>query len=342
MNHLKLLTVIIFISFISCSKENNIINSNSNSYLDTWLVDINDIIHFDSEKDPIKSIDQPQFEPLLDSSLDDDDIILAYFYNNQVHVYPMSALEAHEIVNDSIDDNYFAITHCPLTNSSVAWNRKINGLVSSFGVSGKLYKENLIPYDRNTGSHWSQMLSSCINGVHIGQQAKTFQLVKTSFSTIKQSFPYAQVLKHESCDSSVCTGGLKSVNDEPEGTSDSEINDHETYFGVVHDGRVSLFPLSDISDSLSIEHHLIFQKKLVKVSSKKLNINLVFNANNKSFTAVNDSLPVIMKDTEGNYYNIFGVVVSGKSLGNRLETPTSYFALTFAWKDIFKSVNVIN
>ncbi|PLX05065.1 MAG: hypothetical protein C0595_00890 [Marinilabiliales bacterium] len=342
MKNLRLLPIILAISLISCSKQKNELNSNTNSKHDSWLVDINDIIHFNSEKDPIMSIDQPVFDYIANSQLNDKDVVLAYYYNDVVHVYPMSVLEVHEIVNDSIDNNYFAISHCPLTNSSLAWNRKINGTIISFGVSGKLYKENLIPYDRNTGSHWSQMLSYCINGEHIGHPAITSQLVKTNFSTIKYSFPNALVLNHESCDSSVCIGGLKSSEDEPDDTSDSEVVDSERYFGVVDNGRATIFPLSQITDIISIEHFVVFQKKLVKVSSKDLNINLVFNAGNKSFTAVNDSLPVIMKDNKGDYYNIFGVVISDKNIGCQLQSPTSFYAHTFAWKNIYKSVKVIN
>ncbi|PLX10290.1 MAG: hypothetical protein C0598_10735 [Marinilabiliales bacterium] len=340
MKNLIILTLIIT-TLISCSKQDTEFNSSSTSNKGNWLVDINDIIHFDSEKDPINSIDKPEFDFINYSDLNDNDEILAYYYNGIVHIYPISVLDVHEIVNDSIDDHYFVVSHCPLTNSSLAWNRKINESITSFGVSGKLYKENLILYDRKTGSHWSQMLSKCINGDHIGYLAKTRPLLKTTFSTIKLFFPYALVLKHENCDDSGCIVGLKSKNDEPEDSSDSEIVEYERYFGVVDNDRATLFPLSHIDDKISIEHFVVFQNKLVKITSKELSINLVFNAENKSFTPINDSLPVIMKDNEGNQYNLFGVVVSGDNLGYRLTSPTSYYAHTFAWKTIFNGIEII-
>jgi len=341
MAHIKFLIPFILIILVSCSKNNQDIENSVNSKQGSWLVDVNDIIHLDAEKDPIESVDSPEFVEISSSLLDDEEIVLSYLHNDVVHVYPMSVMEAHEIVNDSIDDYFFAITHCPLTGSSIAWNRSINGEPSSFGVSGKLYKENLIPYDRNSGSNWSQMLSLCINGSNIGELAQTTNLVRTKFSTIKRSFPEALVLNHESCDSDGCVRNLKSVGDEPVGGADSDINDAEKYFGIVDGERATLIPLSKMKEEITVLHILAHQKRNIVVSSKNMSFMVVFNIGTSSFTAIQDSLPIVMKDGLGNYYDLFGRIVSGPELGNRLISPTSYHANTFAWKDIFKSIEII-
>lgn len=342
MQNFKYLTLILLITLISCSKED--VNTKiSNNNHEPWLVDINDIIHFGTEKDKIKSIDKPEFVELQNSHLHEEDIVLAYMYKDVVHVYPMDIMEAHEIVNDSIDDNYFAITHCPLTNSSIAWNRKIQGEVHSFGISGMLYKENLIPYDRETASHWSQMLSICINGEQMGENALSSFLVRTKFLTIMQSFPDALVLNHENCDSNSCDIGIKSTKDEPvDGNTNDNVIDSVRYFGVVKGKTATLLPLTNITDNVSISNFIISQKQHIRVASKNYDVHLVFESEGKSFTPIQDSLPIIMKDDEGNYYNIFGVVISGDNLGYRLNSQNSFYAHTFAWKNIYKRIIVLD
>jgi len=342
MKHLKFIIPLILVILVSCSKENEDVNS-SNTTTNGWLVDIEDIIHLDAEKDPIASIDSPEFINLASSTLSDYDMVLAYSHNDKVHVYPMSVMEAHEIVNDSIDDNFFAITHCPLTGSSIAWNRIVNGEPTSFGVSGKLYRENLIPYDRKSESNWSQMLSLCINGNNIGELAQTNNLLKTRFGTIKRSFPNALILNHESCDSSGCTVGFKTVLDQPGGDgSGSEINDAERYFGIVKAESLTLIPLSNMKDDIKVEHLTVYQKRSVLISSKKMSFIVIFNTDSRTYTAVQDNLPIIMKDDIGNIYNLFGIVISGPDVGSRLNSPNSYHAKTYAWKDIFEDFEIMD
>jgi hypothetical protein len=43
-----------------------------------------------------------------------------------------------------------------------------------------------------------------------------------------------------------------------------------------------------------------------------------------TFTAVNNSLPVVMVDQEGNQWNVFGEAVSGTRIGQKLGATQSY------------------
>jgi hypothetical protein len=330
----------IILSLSSCTK-NEPLNTNNNSE-EFWLVDINDIIHFNSSFNKIQSLDTPDFLPITDFNIDESVEVIAYSYNNVVHAYPLSTLSIHEIINDSIGDHYFAVSHCPLTSSTLVWNRFLGGKLNSFGVSGKLYKENLIPYDRNTKSHWSQMLSLCINGDFIGETSQTSQLVRTKFSTLKAASPDALFLFHTECDSNSCTIDFKSAEDNPVDEGDSEIVDSEKYFGIVDRNTAVLIPLSGTSDTLSLNTFTAFGKNLIYISGTDYDLHLVFETEGRSFAVAQNSLPVIMKDNLANEYNIFGYVIAGPDLGKRLSSPSAYTAHTFAWKDLFKKKDVIN
>ena len=337
MKYLRFIFLLLIVTAVSCSKTDTQYNSVVDPTNTSWLVDVNDIIHLGSEKDKIKSLDTLLFTSPGLSTLEDDEMVLAYSHNGIVHIYPMSVMEVHEIINDSIDDHYFSITHCPLTASSLAWNREIKGEIRSFGISGQLFKENLIPYDRNSGSNWSQMLSLCINGPLVGEELQTLHLIKTKYSTIKEFYPDAMVLDHSHCNELGCIRGLKNSNEEPDSGSNSDIVDTEKYYGLVSPNAVSLFPLSFVNRDLKLVYLNSPNSGTMLLTSDSLALLTAYYTNGRSFTIVYDSLPLIMKDNEGNYYDLFGYVVEGDGIGMRLDRPTSFNAHTFAWKNIFDS-----
>jgi len=342
MKQLRFSIPLILILLTSCSKNNQGLETSINNQQSNWLVDTDDILYMNLEKDRIKSLDHPDFIEIRDSHVNDEEKVFVYQHNGIVHVYPLSAIQPHEIVNDSIGDHYFAITLCPLTASSLAWNRNINGEVTTFGVSGKLYLENLVPYDRNSGSHWSQILSLSINGEYIGETARTENLIETKFSTIKRAYPNALVLKHENCDSTSCGSGLRSTLEEPDGNDDNlEIGANNKYFGIVNDERAFLIPFTIMKNEISIIHTIVFQKQIIVVSSAAKEFIVSYEVNNKTFSPVSDSLPIIMKDNIGNYYDMFGLVISGTDKGLNLKSPTSFTALTFAWENFYREIEVM-
>jgi hypothetical protein len=58
------------------------------------------------------------------------------------------------------------------------------------------------------------------------------------------------------------------------------------------------------------------------------------------FSPVLDQLPVVMSDTEGNTWDIFGIAVSGPRAGEQLERTTSFTAMWFAWAAFFDNTEL--
>jgi hypothetical protein len=87
-----------------------------------------------------------------------DDRVVGVFVGDQPVAVPLNIFWWHEIVNLSMNGESLAITHCPLTGSSLTFDRAPQGGVE-FGVSGLLYRNNLIMYDRTEGAEslWPQM-----------------------------------------------------------------------------------------------------------------------------------------------------------------------------------------
>ena len=58
------------------------------------------------------------------------------------------------------------------------------------------------------------------------------------------------------------------------------------------------------------------------------------------FEAVQNRLPVVMKDNEGNEWDLFGVAVSGDRSGQQLQKTNSYIAYFYAWAAFFPGAEI--
>jgi hypothetical protein len=62
----------------------------------------------------------------------------------------------HGIVNDTVGGMPIAVTFCPLCNSGITFDCRVNGQTLSFGGKCKLRNSDMIMYDRETQSLWQQ------------------------------------------------------------------------------------------------------------------------------------------------------------------------------------------
>ena len=149
-------------------------------------------------KDCIPSIDNPIFETISEAVdwMDDEDIIFGIEYKGIKRAYPQKVLNYHEIVNDTVASDPIAITFSPLCGSAIAYERTINGIITEFGVSGKLHNSNLIMYDRKNGDYWGQITGKAI----VGETAKRGEILNkvplsiVSWKEWKEKNPDSQIL----------------------------------------------------------------------------------------------------------------------------------------------------
>ena len=151
---------------------------------DDWLIP-KDKVFRGASRDGIPAIDDPKFVTSKGEKRPEDELMVGVRINNTSKAYPHGILNWHEIVNDKIDDVYFSVVYCPLTGTATVWDRNINGQITTFGVSGFLYNSNVVPYDRNTNSNWSQMLQKSVQGTLSGNNADNLLVLETSLSTWK-------------------------------------------------------------------------------------------------------------------------------------------------------------
>ena len=107
--------------------------------------------------------------------------------------YPLKLLDWHEVVNDRFAGPLL-VTYCPICRSGLVARRSVGGEVAEFGVSGLLFRENLVLYDDSTGSLWSQLLATAIRGPGTGETLAVLPSTLTTWGEWRRRFPDGEVL----------------------------------------------------------------------------------------------------------------------------------------------------
>ena len=159
------------------------------------MIDLDDLLPGGPPPDGIPSIDYPLFQPVSEVNwLDDDEPVLSLTIDGKTKAYPIRIMTWHEIVNDRLAGVPVAVTYCPLCNSGVAFERTVAGETTTFKVSGKLYADNLVMYDRLTESLWPQLTGRASVGALTGTQLESIPVGAVGWRQFREEHPDGQVL----------------------------------------------------------------------------------------------------------------------------------------------------
>jgi len=162
------------------------------------LVDPAEIVAGGPPPDGIPPIDDPRFLPADDVDfLDDDEPVLSLEVDGEARAYPIQVMIWHEIVNDTIADVPVTVTYCPLCNTAIAVDRRLDDRVLSFGTSGSLYRSSLVMYDRQTESLWSHFDRRAIAGVLTGAELTGLPVATVAWRDWLAAHPNGLVLSRE-------------------------------------------------------------------------------------------------------------------------------------------------
>ncbi len=163
---------------------------------DKHIVDPSTIVSAGIEKDDIPSIDTPHFLSAGEASswLSPDDLVVGLVYKGVVRAYPIAILAWHQIVNDTIAEDPILVSYCPLSDCASAYVRMLDGTPVEFGTSGRLYNSNLVMYDRQTQSEWSQFNGQALVGPKAGCHLDPVAVDVVSWHSWESAHPETFVL----------------------------------------------------------------------------------------------------------------------------------------------------
>ena len=150
-------------------------------------------------RDGIPPLDSPSFVSPDDADawLANREPVISFELNGEAKAYPLQILTWHEIVNDEVGGVPVIVTFCPLCNSAIVFDRRLDGAVLDFGTSGRLRNSDLIMWDRQTESWWQQLTGEAIVGTLTGHTLEFLPAPIVSWADFKAARPAGQVLSRE-------------------------------------------------------------------------------------------------------------------------------------------------
>ncbi len=162
----------------------------SNATIDTGA-----ILSGGPPRDGIPSIDEPKFVDVdAVDYLRDDDIVVGLVMGNVTRAYPLRILVWHEIVNDVIAGSPVAVTYCPLCGTAMVFDRRVGDVTRTFGVSGLLYQSDVLMFDRETESLWSQLATKAVAGASVGESLEWLPSEHLTWKAWQAKYPDSEVL----------------------------------------------------------------------------------------------------------------------------------------------------
>jgi len=243
------------------------------------------------------------------------------------------------------------ITHCPLTGSSMAFDRAAVGGVE-FGVSGLLFRNNLLMYDRDVEeSLWPQMLRGARCGVRDGVGLPMIPVIEMTWGGWLALHPETLVASEN-------TGFDRDYNEYPYGDYE-ELDEPFTLFPANIDTRrppkerVLGIPLG--SGGLAFPFGILDQEGAVasisvEFASRELVVfwnrfkrsamaySAALNDESLTFSVISGR---ITDDQTGSLWTVDGVATEGPLAGQRLQPEAEAFvAFWFAWPEFYPDIQI--
>jgi len=303
----------------------------------------------------IPSYSYPDMVTLEDADfMSDSEWVLGVNLDGIQKAYPLSTLWFHEIGNDKINDFYYTVAYCPLTRTGILFNAKEGNTVIEYGVSGFLYNNNLIMYDRTSDpehSFFPQMYFTGITEPRFGEQLEIWPLVMSTWKAWKTLYPNTLVV------TSNLRGSYYPYGDYIENHNyilfpqevDSRRKAKDMVFGIIDSKfRARAYPYEDMGTAAVIND--FFDDKRIAIffdDESKLAVGFdrgsVEGYDKLEFDLMSQpTITEFARDRQtGSVWNILGKAVAGVLVGKQLhQLEKAYGGFWFAWASYFEPIEI--
>ena len=316
-------------------------------------------------KDAIPALSDPGMIPADHRDADyllPTDRVIGIEIDGEYLAFPHNILWWHEIVN--MNALGLAVTYCPLTGSSMVFRRNVVGGVE-FGVSGFLFKNNLVMYDRTGGganfsgddldvgeSLWPQMLAGGRCGPSEGEDLAMYPALEIEWADWVALHPDTRVVTGFTGftrDYTLYPYGDYEVEDNmltlaPQDEFDDRRPPKERVLGIpLEDGGGLVFPfgaLRSIGDLAAIQETdrlsivVFWDGEAAAAMAYETLIAgqlLTFEVRNGAFVDLET----------GSQWSIDGKALSGPLVGNSLlKVPEAYVSFWFAFSQFYPNLRL--
>lgn len=345
------------LALAGCSADTIVGGLRDDGVPDPGVCDLDPLFLFDSgvRRDAIPALTSPPTlagtDPDLNQFLAADDRVVGIVVDDIAYAVPHNILWYHEIVNETFTGPSGALdvafTYCPLTGSALVFDRAAAG-GAEFGVSGLLYKSNLIMYDRTTElSLWPQMLGAASCGPSRGVGLDVLPSIEMTWNGWRTLHPDTRVVIGVGVNGPYDQYPYGDYEDDPEfdfpmPALDRRRGAKERVFGVQDpDGGAIAFPFETL-DANGDWAVVPFASGLAQVpavvfwdGSRRAAAAYLGDVNGDPMTWVADG-DGFMDEETGSRWSIEGIAIEGPLAGERLEPiERSFVAFWGAWYSFF-------
>ena len=213
-------------------------------------------------KDGIPAIDEPRFVSVEEAGfLEPREPVIALDVGGDARAYPIQILIWHEIANDVVAGVPVAVTFCPLCNTAIVFDRRLDGRTLDFGTTGNLRNSDLVMYDRQTESWWQQFGGEALVGQFTGEELEQLPSRIVAWEQFAREHPDGQVLSRDTGHSRAYGRnpyvGYDSVDSPPffpvQGSDDERLPPKERVVLVERGGETVVVPFSVLRERRIVE-----------------------------------------------------------------------------------------
>lgn len=161
--------------------------------------------HYGIGREAFSALIKPRFEPVSGARMDAGERVLTASIAGATHIYPLSLLERHEVVNDELGGREIFAAFCPLADLAAIYDRRVDGRVHTFALSGYTYfapelwsgLDAFVLWDRETESLWLPTAGRAVSGGLMDAPMKVLEKTlwsQTTWGEARARFPDAAVL----------------------------------------------------------------------------------------------------------------------------------------------------
>lgn len=230
--------------------------------------------------------------------------------------------------------------------TGIVYSREIDGETYTFGVSGRLIRNTLVMFDRETDSLWGQIIGEAVDGPLKGTKLEFVPSILTTWGDWKAKNPGTLALVKGFYGSNGSYQGYYRSGQAGvigETYQDDRLYAKEFVIGVEYKGHAAAYPFSELNRQPVINDEL-----------GDLPILVVFNPNSAAgavfsrivedgsiltFTISNDSL-LVDNQTGTTWDRFTGLALEGPLAGSQLQAVKYTAAFWFGWKDWYPGTTV--
>jgi hypothetical protein len=313
-----------------------------------------DLLNGGPGKDGIPALTNPTFVSSGDIEtvyLQPEDRVVGVVLDSEPLALPLNIFWWHEIVNLDGNGLDMSVTHCPLTGSTLAFDRSaVAG--AEFGVSGLLFHNNLVMYDRNNSeSLWPQMLRGARCGPADGTALQMVPVIETTWQGWLTLHPDTRVISGN-------TGFVRDYTNYPYGNYDDPGNTRLLFPGNVDTRRPPkerVLGIPQGSGGIAFPFGLLGEEGAISaITPEGLNepTVILWDKNKQAAMAYRSRLDgvelefsvtdgkIVDRET-GSVWRVDGRAVTGPLAGEELEPiPEAFIAYWFAWPTFYPDIEI--